>query len=197
MFTSKESSPNTLYATPTRLLIGCRTSISQAWTRTGVMSLAKGLIKEFETGHLEEDDDEDDDDVEDDHGDEDVDVDDDEDDLSIPYFFEDDNGHEVDMGENVDYENTRDGEYARGGEDVVMGDAVDPQVEEVVRVNESKEAVRVNEAEALGKVNEVIGHVYDIGQSNKWKKSERILKLNLAKRVEGQGISVRSLMELD
>ncbi|CAH1430696.1 unnamed protein product [Lactuca virosa] len=46
-----------------------------------------------------------------------------------------------------------------GGEDDVMGDAVEPQAEEVVmineveevgRVNESEEAVRVDEGEELG-----------------------------------------------
>ncbi|CAH1444998.1 unnamed protein product [Lactuca virosa] len=59
-----------------------------------------------------------------------------------------------------------------GGEDDVMGDAVEPQAqevmrvneyEEVVRVNEAEELVRVNEGEELGRVNEVVGHVYSRG----------------------------------
>ena len=47
-----------------------------------------------------------------------------------------------------------------GGEDDVMGDAVKPQAEEVVRVNEAEEVVRINEGDKLGRVNEVAGHVY-------------------------------------
>ncbi|CAI9261316.1 unnamed protein product [Lactuca saligna] len=50
-----------------------------------------GLIKEIETGHMDEDD----------HEAEDVDVDVNEDDLSSPRFFKKDNGPDVDMGENV------------------------------------------------------------------------------------------------
>ncbi|CAH1435952.1 unnamed protein product [Lactuca virosa] len=94
----------------------------------------------------------------------------------------------------------------RGGEDVVMGDAVEPQTDEVmrvkeseqvVRVNESKQVVRVNEAEELGRLNQVVKQVNTTGQPSKRKKSERILKLKLAKRVEGKGSSVGSPMELD
>ncbi|CAI9284962.1 unnamed protein product [Lactuca saligna] len=84
-----------------------------------------------------------------------------------------------------------------GGEDVVMGDAVEPQAEEVMRVNESEQVVRVNEDEKLGRINQVVGHVYTTGQPSKRKKSERNLKLNLSKGVEGEVSSVRSPMELD
>ncbi|CAI9282897.1 unnamed protein product [Lactuca saligna] len=38
-----ESLKNTLYTTPRGLLRGCRTSISQAWTASGVMNLWKGI----------------------------------------------------------------------------------------------------------------------------------------------------------
>ena len=84
-----------------------------------------------------------------------------------------------------------------GGEDVVMGDAVEPQAEEVMRVNESEQVVRVNEVEELGMVNQVVGHVYTTGQPSKRKKSERKLKLNLSKGVKGEVSSVGSPMELD
>ncbi|CAH1448789.1 unnamed protein product [Lactuca virosa] len=94
----------------------------------------------------------------------------------------------------------------RGGEDVVMGDLVELQTDEVMRVNESEQVVRVNEyeqvvrvneAEELGRVNQVVGQVYTIGKPSKRKKSERLFKLKLAKRVECDGSSVGSLMELD
>ncbi|CAH1421866.1 unnamed protein product [Lactuca virosa] len=84
-----------------------------------------------------------------------------------------------------------------GGEDVVTGDAVEPQTDEVVRVNETEQVVRVDEAEELGMVNQVVGHMYTTVQPRKRKKSERILKLKLPKRVEGEGSSVGSPMELD
>ncbi|CAI9271058.1 unnamed protein product [Lactuca saligna] len=84
-----------------------------------------------------------------------------------------------------------------GGEDVVMGDAFEPHAKEVVRVNEYEDAVRDNEAKELGKVNEVVGRVYSTCQPRKRKKYERILKLKLAKRVEGESSSVISPMELD
>ncbi|CAH1442835.1 unnamed protein product [Lactuca virosa] len=60
-----------------------------------------GLIKEIETGHLDEDEHEDEDEDEDDHGAEDMDADEDEDDHSSPHFFKKDNGPDVDMGENA------------------------------------------------------------------------------------------------
>ncbi|CAH1447457.1 unnamed protein product [Lactuca virosa] len=102
-----------------------------------------------------------------------------------------------------------------GGEDAVMDDAVELQPDEVmrvneyeqvvrvnesekvVRVNESEQVVRVNEAEELGRVNQVVGQVYTTGQPSNRKKLERILKLKLSKRVEGEGSSVGSPMELD
>ncbi|CAH1433783.1 unnamed protein product [Lactuca virosa] len=93
-----------------------------------------------------------------------------------------------------------------GGEDDVMGDAVEPETDEVmrvneseqvVRVNESEQVVRVNEAEELGRVNQVVRQVNTTGQPDKRKNSERILKLKLAKRVESEGSSVGSPMELD
>ncbi|CAH1426425.1 unnamed protein product [Lactuca virosa] len=84
-----------------------------------------------------------------------------------------------------------------GGEDVVMGDAIESQTDEVMRVNEYEQVVRVNEVEELGRVNQVVGHVYTTGQLSKRKNLERILKLKLAKRVEGEGSSVGSPMELD
>lgn len=86
-----------------------------------------------------------------------------------------------------------------GGEDVVMGDAIEPHVEEVVRVNKYEDAVRDNEDKERRKVNEVVGHVYSTGQPRKRKNYERILKLKLVKKVEGEGegSSVRSPMELD
>nr|KAJ0186015.1 hypothetical protein LSAT_V11C900497890 [Lactuca sativa] len=79
------------------------------------------------------------------------------------------------------------------GEDVVVGDAVEPQIDEVMRVNEYE----VNEAEELCKVNQVVRQVNTTGQPSKMKKSARILKLKLAKRVEGEGSSVGSPIELD
>ncbi|CAH1425264.1 unnamed protein product [Lactuca virosa] len=84
-----------------------------------------------------------------------------------------------------------------GGEDVVMGDAVEPQVKEVVRVNESEEVVRVNEVEELGRVNQVVGHVYTTSQPSKRKKSDRIINLKLAKKVQRECSSFGSPMELD
>ncbi|CAH1440429.1 unnamed protein product [Lactuca virosa] len=84
-----------------------------------------------------------------------------------------------------------------GGEDAVMGDIVEPQAEEVVRVNESEEVVRVNEVEELGRVNQVVEYMYTTGQPSKRKKSERILKLKLAKRVNSEGSTVGSPMELN
>ncbi|XP_023753138.1 uncharacterized protein LOC111901502 [Lactuca sativa] len=93
----------------------------------------------------------------------------------------------------------------RGGEDV-MGDAVEPQTDEVMRVNKYEQAVRVNkfeqlvkvnEAEELGRVNQIVGQVYTTCQPSKRKKSDRILKLKFAKRIEGEGSSVGSSMELD
>ncbi|CAH1432565.1 unnamed protein product [Lactuca virosa] len=84
-----------------------------------------------------------------------------------------------------------------GGEDVVMGDAIEPQTDEVMMVNESEQVVRVNEAEELVRVNQVVRQVKTTGQPSKRKKSERTLKLKLAKRVEGEGSSVGSPMELD
>lgn len=41
-------------------------------------------------------------------------------------------------------------------EDVVMGDTVEPQVVEVMRVNKSEQVVRVNEAKELVRVNQVV-----------------------------------------
>ncbi|CAH1429467.1 unnamed protein product [Lactuca virosa] len=63
----------------------------------------------------------------------------------------------------------------RGGEDVIMGD-------------EANQDVNVNEDEVqVGKVE----------QPRKRKKSERILKMKLAKRIEGEGCSAAKAMELD
>ncbi|CAH1432682.1 unnamed protein product [Lactuca virosa] len=84
-----------------------------------------------------------------------------------------------------------------GGEDVVMGDAVEPQTDEVMRVKKSDQVVRVNEAKERGRFNRVVRQVNTTGQPSKRKKSERILKLKLGKRVEGEGSSVGSPMELD
>ena len=66
-----------------------------------------------------------------------------------------------------------------------------------MRVNKFKQVMIVNEAKELGRVNQVVGHVYTTRQPSKRKKSERILKLKLAKIVEGEGSSVGSPMELD
>lgn len=66
-----------------------------------------------------------------------------------------------------------------------------------MRVNEAEEVVRVNEGGELGMVNEVVGHVYSRCQLSKRKMSDRILKLKLAKRVEGEGSSAGSPMDLD
>ncbi|CAH1453627.1 unnamed protein product [Lactuca virosa] len=177
------------------------------------MFTGERLIKEVETRHVDED--------EDDHGAEDEDVDADEDDHGSPHFFKKDNGPDVDMGENAGMcepleEDMDDNEDVypelpnifyekllwKEQEPMLVG----PQAEEVVRVNESEEVVRVNEVEEvarvnedeeLGRVNEVVGHVYSRGQPSKRKKSERILKLKLAKKVEGEGSSVGSPMDLD
>ncbi|CAI9262158.1 unnamed protein product [Lactuca saligna] len=69
--------------------------------------------------------------------------------------------------------------------------------ESVVTVNKSKQVVTVNEAEELGRVNQIVRQVNTTGQPSKRKKLERILKLKLAKRVEGEGSTVGSPMELD
>ncbi|KAL7586690.1 uncharacterized protein LOC111887387 [Lactuca sativa] len=65
-----------------------------------------GLVKEIETGHLDDEDenengDEDKDEYEDDHGAEDVEADEDEDKHSIAHFIKNDNVPDVEMGDNA------------------------------------------------------------------------------------------------
>ncbi|CAH1438726.1 unnamed protein product [Lactuca virosa] len=121
-----------------------------------------GLLKEIETCHLDDEDeneneDEDKDEDEDDHGAEDVDADEDEDNHNIPHFIKKDNGPDVEMGDNA----------ALGGplEEAMDEDEdvypqlpnffieklhwkeqelvlVEPQTDEVMRVNESEQVVR-------------------------------------------------------
>ncbi|CAI9288460.1 unnamed protein product [Lactuca saligna] len=243
MCISKEYVENTLYPTPGGLLRGCQTSISQAWTASGVMNLWKDednhssphVFKKFNGydvemgenvalgGPLEEG------------------MDDDEHVYpQIPNIFNEKIHWKeqepvlvvcVENKENwkwfvenlaEDLQCWNDGSgltliydqhkglveavyevfpiaehrqcarhiFAnfRKREDVVMGDRVEPQNDEVIWENGSEQEVGVNK---------VPRQVKTMCQPKRRKKSERIIKLKLAKRAACEGSSVGSPIDLD